>query len=77
MRTSFTLQVDFTDEWFAANIDNDRWDEAEDLFFKIEGVKTVCLNHMCWIEADGNNAVFYEKEVAKVIETVKTTRGET
>ena len=49
MKANFTLEIDFTTEWYDADIDVDRYDEATDELLDLPGASEVCLSHCCWI----------------------------
>lgn len=52
---SFSVCLDFTDDWFDANIDVDLWDNAHDSLMAIPNVTEVCINHAVWVKADLGN----------------------
>ncbi len=66
MNTSLVLVVEFTDEWYAVDIDFDRHDEAIDLMLDIPFVKEVCLNHQCWVKAEGFDSDNWKSEASMI-----------
>lgn len=69
MERSFTITIDFTDEFFAADIPTNVWPDFEDSLAQIGAVSGVCIDHCCWVEADvGNPQLQSIIEIAEEIE---------
>ena len=73
MQISHTVTIDFTEEWFAANISFDGNEEAMERLGDIPGAKEWCLNHCCWITfqlptVDGVQASTFTNHRIKLIE---------
>lgn len=83
MERSFTIRIDFTEEWFDANIDTDFWSAVENKLLDIDNVKTVCVDHCVWVEAEVGNPRMHdlmviaeqiEKDVERVLCNCYVTR---
>lgn len=44
--------VDFTEQFYAANIPTEKWDTIVDQLSRFQYVEETCLNHCCWVKLD-------------------------
>lgn len=49
--TCVTPRIEMTDLAYTKGNPAD-WDKVEGAIFRLKGVKTVCLNHCCWVELE-------------------------
>lgn len=69
MQRSFTIVIDFTDDFFEADIPTNVWPEFEETLMHVGAIDSVCLNHCCYVEADvGNTQLQTVVEIAEEIE---------
>lgn len=72
MDVSVGIQVDFTNEWYEGpGCDLDSYDAATDDFLNIPGVRSVCLDHRCWINADLRYGADQNAEVERLKRAVQ------
>lgn len=55
MEVSHAIYIDFTDEWYEADISFERHDDVFDKFYQLKHIDEVCINHMCWAKFNVGN----------------------